>query len=80
MFFIIVAFSLSSSPVISFSLSADMHSKASRDSNSAPVSNEKAEEDAQKLFRAGEGTLGTDEKVFVQVFGTLLIGNFLWQD
>jgi len=41
---------------------------ANRDSNSLPVSNEKADEDAQKLFRAGEGTLGTDEKVFIQIF------------
>jgi len=41
---------------------------ANRDSNSAPVDNEKAEEDCQKLFRAGEGTLGTDEKVFIQIF------------
>jgi annexin A7/11 len=41
---------------------------ANRDSNAAPVSAEKAKEDAQKLFRAGEGTLGTDEKVFIDIF------------
>jgi len=41
---------------------------ANRDSNAAPVTEEKAKEDAQKLFRAGEGTIGTDEKVFIQVF------------
>jgi len=41
---------------------------ATRESNSQPVSAEKAKEDAQKLFRAGEGTMGTDEKVFVNIF------------
>jgi len=41
---------------------------ANRDSNAAPVTQEKAKEDAQKLFKAGEGTLGTDEKVFIDVF------------
>jgi len=41
---------------------------ANRDSNTAPVDDEKVEEDAQKLFRAGEGTVGTDEKVFVTIF------------
>jgi hypothetical protein len=41
---------------------------ASRDSNAAPVSEENAKEDASKLFRAGEGTLGTDERVWIEVF------------
>lgn len=41
---------------------------ASRDSNASPVTEEKAKEDAQKLYRAGEGTMGTDENVFLEVF------------
>lgn len=41
---------------------------ANRDSNAAPVTDEKVKEDVSNLFRAGEGTVGTDEKVFVQVF------------
>jgi len=41
---------------------------ANRDSNSAPLNDEKVHEDVQSLFRAGEGTLGTDEKVFINVF------------
>jgi len=41
---------------------------ANRDSNAAAVTQEKAKEDAQKLYRAGEGTLGTDEKVFIEIF------------
>jgi len=41
---------------------------ADRDSNSSPVTEEKAKEDAQKLYRAGEGKLGTDEKVFITIF------------
>jgi annexin A7/11 len=41
---------------------------ANRDSNAAPVDNEKAKEDAANLFRAGEGKLGTDENVFIHVF------------
>jgi len=41
-----------------------------RDSNSAAVTEEKVKEDAAKLFRAGEGTLGTDEKVFINIFAT----------
>lgn len=41
---------------------------ANRDSNAAPVSEEKVKEDVSNLFRAGEGTLGTDEKVFVHFF------------
>jgi len=45
-----------------------MLATANRDSNSAPVTAEKAKEDASKLFRAGEGTLGTDEKVFIDIF------------
>jgi annexin A7/11 len=39
-----------------------------RDSNTLPVDDEKAEADTEKLYRAGEGTLGTDEKVFIDVF------------
>lgn len=41
---------------------------ANRDSNAAPVVHDKAVEDAQKLFRAGEGTVGTDEKIFIEIF------------
>lgn len=41
---------------------------ANRDSAAAPVPDDKVDEDAQKLFRAGEGTVGTDEKVFIQIF------------
>jgi len=41
---------------------------AHRESNAAPLNEEKVNEDVQNLFRAGEGTLGTDEKVFVNFF------------
>jgi len=41
---------------------------ADRDGNAVHTSDEKAKEDAQKLYRAGEGKLGTDEKVFVTIF------------
>jgi len=43
-------------------------SSASRDANSVSVTEEKVKEDAQKLYKAGEGTLGTDEKVFITIF------------
>jgi len=41
---------------------------ANRDSNSLPVTGEKAKEDAQKLYRAGEATIGTDENIFIEIF------------
>jgi len=42
---------------------------ASRDPNTGPLNEEKAKEDAQKLYRAGEATFGTDENVFIEIFG-----------
>jgi len=41
---------------------------ANRDSNTKPVSAEKVEEDVAKLFQAGEGQVGTDENIFIQIF------------
>lgn len=41
---------------------------ANRDSNSLPSGAEKAKEDASALFRAGEGTIGTKESVFIEIF------------
>jgi len=41
---------------------------ASRASNTLPVDAEKLADDVAKLYRAGEGTIGTDEKVFIDIF------------
>jgi len=41
---------------------------ANREPNSTPISEERVKEDVSKLYRAGEGTLGTDEKVFIDIF------------
>jgi annexin A7/11 len=39
-----------------------------RDSNSLALNKEKVEEDVQNLYRAGEGKVGTNEAVFIEVF------------
>jgi len=41
---------------------------APRDPDSTPVNETTARDDAEKLYRAGEGKLGTDEKVFIEIF------------
>jgi len=41
---------------------------AGRDSNSLPTSQEKVKEDVSSLFKAGEGKLGTDTNIFIDIF------------
>jgi len=43
------------------------HVKANRPSESAPVDDNLAKNDADRLYKAGEGKLGTDEGVFVEI-------------
>jgi len=39
-----------------------------RDPNNTPVDKAKVDDDVQRLYAAGEGRLGTDEKVWVEIF------------
>jgi annexin A7/11 len=41
---------------------------ANRESNTLPVNAEKLADDVAKLYKAGEGTVGTDEKAFIAIF------------
>lgn len=41
---------------------------APRDPETIPVNEDSARADAERLYRAGEGKLGTDEKVFIEIF------------
>jgi len=39
-----------------------------RDAESTPVSEDAARVDAERLYNAGEGKIGTDEKMFIEIF------------
>jgi len=39
-----------------------------RDSEAAPVNDDAARVDAERLYNAGEGKIGTDEKMFIEIF------------
>jgi len=41
-----------------------------RESSAKPVNKDKVEEDSQALYKAGEGKIGTNESVFIDIFAT----------